>query len=585
MFINLDDLVAEIDDGNLSAVSFDGLPGATDTAIHRDKMVLTTAQKTADSGRFWAFYDVIPAIRAGCELHRAGVERADYSIGRRENAIDECDPIPADEVNSIPKPVAEFLARFGEDSGSVSAAIADIAAKRWVAGVGYLALIDETALADIETDVIGAKRSDLDTKRLLKDPATRWLVLSDQEIARVIGSENSKPKWQLTNYISADGQQRTRYIADSQIIVIELLKRHPRARHVFDTALRPLTGDCEALLALLRTVRVVANSQAASGILLLPHSTTTPRVRDAEGEQGGKSPSKALAEGLAAPLRDERSVGALLPVILTGPTGDALEQVRWIDLRRQFDKSISDLIDKYDRRIREGLDQQTDEVAGTADQNHWSAMQSANNQKDRYSGREAEAIASLITRGLLRPFLRAHGIIDEWRWGLIVDQSAIDSAQRQYLVLELAKLGVLSNAATLRELGFNAEDAAEIVAVSVGDTASTAPVTAPDKPMGLSALDGIGEAARLHLGVLLREKLGLIAGENDVNDLPPSEVVDVAAKHGLITVEQLDATGQLLRQDLLAELEKQECPPHFVHAICDELLAIWRANIMAHVDR
>ena len=582
MLIRLEDLISDIEE-DLAAAGNSVFPTATENATYRGKMVVDGASKTQNLAQYWAYYDVIPSIRAACELHRAGVMRADYAIGRRETPIEECEMIPEGEKANIPTELTQFLTKFGEDAGSIDAVIADIAAKQWVVGVGYYALIDENGLAGNEGDVSGVKRSDDDTRRLFVDETTRWLTLSDQEITRVMSADSKSFKWMLTDYLSRDGTCKTRYIGDADIIVIELPKRHPRSRRIYDTSLRPLAGDCEALLALLRTVRVIANSQAASGILMLPQSATTPRVRDSEsGEQrGGTSPTKALIDGITAPLKDERAVGALIPVLLTSSNAESLAQVRWIDLRRAFDKSISDLIDKYDRRIREGLDQQTDEVAGTADQNHWSAMQSANNQKDRYAGRAASEIAALITRGILRPFLRAMRVKDDWAWGLIVDESAIDSAQREWLVLRLAELGVLSAAATLRELGFDPDDASNTIDVQT-DNASDAPVSAPDKPEGLAALGeyrGLGEAARLHLGARLRSSLGVIAGDADIGDLPLSAVVDAAASQDLITITELEETENLLREDFLAAIG-EELPAHYVEAMADELLAVWRGNVL-----
>lgn len=582
MLVYLEDLIAEYQE-DLSVGNSPILPSATETATYRGKMIANGVSGTQNLAQYWNYYDLIPAIRAACELHRAGVMRADYAIGRRDTPINECEMVPKDEKHFIPKEVTQFLAKFGEDAGSIDAVMADIAAKQWVVGVGYYILVDETKLSTNESDVTGAQRSDEDTRRLFVDENTRWLALSDQEIERVATLDTTSHKWRLNNYLALDGTCKTRYVGDANIIVIELSKRHPRSRRIFDTALRSLAGDCEALLALLRTVRIIANSQAASGILVLPQSASTPRVRDSEsGEQrGGTSPTKALVDGITAPLKDERATGALIPVLLTSANAEALAQVRWIDLRRTFDKSISDLIDKYDRRIREGLDQQTDEVAGTADQNHWSAMQSANNQKDRYAGRAATEIAALVTRGILRPFLRAMRVKDDWAWGVIVDESAIDSAQREWLVLRLSELGVLSPAATLRELGFDPDDASNTIDVQT-ETVSDAPVSAPDKPEGLAALGdyrGLGEAARLHLGAQLRESLGVIAGDTDIGDLPLSAVVDAAASQNLITVAQLEETEALLRKDFLSAIG-EELPAHYAAPMADELLAIWRGNVL-----
>lgn len=556
---------------------------------------LSTTQSAANScGKWWDYYDAIPRIRSAAQIHQTEVKSATYSIGWRPDLLTPPEPLAAWDDNpdhTPPEPPAELgaaletLVTLGDDN--LNAAIGNIAIKRWVAGRSYLAAYLPAAACRTDTEAAtGLALMDDDRARaLLTDATLEWRILSDREIrSRVHGTHRV---WQIDGLAENDPSGQTgRWFAAGNIIVADLIRRHPARRNIPDTALRSLAGDCDALIALLKTVRIVANSQSAAGVMLVPntmvHQGDAQPEPGKDGRKGGPmSATKLLADSLTAPVKDEQAIGAFLPVVLKGPW-EQLRSVRWLEMRRSFDAALVTMIELYDRRISVGLDQQTEEVDGVADSNHWSAAEARSRQLDRWSGQEASDIAALVTRALIRPLLAAAGVTDAWQWSLVVDTSSMDTSRREWVVMELGKAGMMAPAAVLRELGFDPEDAVDSGAPSAPTNAgvSGGPTRAPEQEQQLGAL---ARAAEAMLGQSLTTELEAITGQSVT--IPPGDVargataagIDLAGDHAA-SLEAVTATVITEATRILTDTDG--LPAEMVSALAAQIAGEWRQNLL-----
>lgn len=558
-------------------------------------LVALNTQSAADGcGRWWDYYDAIPRIRSAAQIHQTEVKSATYSIGWRPDLLTAPAPLEAWDDNpdhTPPEPPAELgaaletLVALGDDS--LNAAIGNISIKRWVAGRCYLAAYLPAAACrtDSEASTGPSLMDDNRAREVLTDPTLQWRILSDREIrSRVHGTHRV---WQIDGLADNDPTGMTgRWFAAGNIIVADLIRRHPARRELPDTALRSLAGDCDALIALLKTVRIVANSQSAAGVMLIPntmvHQGDAKATDSGDGRSGPLSATKLLADSLTAPIKDEQAVGAFLPVVLKGPW-EQLRSVRWLEMRRSFDTALVTMIELYDRRISVGLDQQTEEVDGVADSNHWSAAEARSRQLDRWSGQEASDIAALVTRALIRPLLAAQGRDDAWQWALVVDTSSMDTARREWVVMELGKAGMMAPSAVLRELGFDPEDAVDTASAATTSTGVTGgPTRPPEQEQQLGAL---ARAAEAMLGQSLTAELEQITGQSV--SIPPGDVargataagIDLAGDHAA-SLEEVTATVVAEATRILADPENP-LPAEMVSALAGQIAGEWRANLLS----
>ena len=538
--------------------------------------------------RWWAYYDAIPRIRSAARIHETEVSSATFSIGWRPDLLTEPLPLAQWEgtEHTPPEPPAEVgaaletLVRIGGDS--VGVAIGDIATKRWVSGRCYLLAFvpeDGRRTESEATTTAAAAMDDERARQILTDPAVTWMVVSDQECrSRLHGGRRV---WQVDNLAEDDPTETSRWFAASNLIVADLIRRHPKRRSLPDTALRPLAGDCDALLALLKTVRIVANSQASAGILTIPSTMENQGVDRAEdgARQGPKKAAQLLADSLTAAVKSETARGAFLPLVLKGPW-EQLRAIRWIEMRRNFDSALVQLIELYDQRIAVGLDQQTEETSGVQDSNHWSAAEARSRQLDRWSGRDAADVASLVTRAMIRPILAAHGHTDAWQWSLVVDTSSMDTAREQWMVMELGSQGLMKASAVLRLLGFDPDDAVE-AATPAGDASTAgAPTAAPEQQQQLGQL---ARAAQAMLGESLARELEAITAQPI--DIPPADLARMASAAGIDLdgdhrVHLDEVTGIVLREAARI-LGEDGQPDDITQALATQLAAEWRAALLA----
>lgn len=167
---------------------------------------------------------------------------------------------------------------------------------------------------------------------------------------------------------------------------------------------------CEEFLLLSRGVRARARSRIPAGLFALPQGTTlrppTP-LRDDDTDGPEMSPEELLLEVMTAPIEDEASAAALVPILAFLP------QDVWKDFSRDkfvsFDRPMDKETLEERRTIREWILQSlnfpVESVTGVADLNHWNAWQVWGSQFPLYTEPTVQLAVHGLTTAFLRPML------------------------------------------------------------------------------------------------------------------------------------------------------------------------------------
>ena len=576
--LSIDDLVAASSDAAAFAAFVpaggERRPYGLSAAGLSEGEAVKVGDAVSDTTPLWNAYDRLPEIHTAGQIHQSEVASAVVQIGWRTDVLSPPKTLEdweaEGEPKEVPKQLEDLLAKIAVIAGDgIGETIAQIALQRWISGRSYLACYDPADLKNSEWDTSTRTLDDDRIREILTSDTSIWEVLSDYECSRTKTSAG-KAIWKIRG---AGKDNADAFLGAGDVVIVDMRRRHPKSRVVGDTALRPLQGDCDALLALMRTVRVVAASQTIAGVMLLPREVDA--VAQTTAAKGERVPAvlQRFTDAMSSALQDEKSGGAFIPLVLTG-SAEAVAAAKWLDLRRSFDQALVALMELYAKRIATGLDQQTDELSGTGDTNHWSAAEARTRQLDRWSGRDAQQITGLITRGVIGPFLRAVGLADQaGHWTLMVDKSSIDESRRDWLVVQLATAGIMRPDAALQILGFDPADAPSVQAVAGSDVSTAqAPTTTPEQQQQLSV---VANAAQILLGERLAADLADLTAE-DVRDLVPSRVAsDAVSVLPDEDRQQALAEMQTWVEHKALEVFSQTAEGELAAALAREYAAVW----------
>jgi hypothetical protein len=150
---------------------------------------------------------------------------------------------------------------------------------------------------------------------------------------------------------------------------------HPRYRLLADSPMRAMLEDCESLMIMRRMIRSVGRSRLAGrGILKVPDGLSLKVPNDDNDDPLSDPFMAGLAEAMMAPITDEGSSSAVVPIVVRG-SADALKELQHLDLSSAFDAEASKTREELIGIIATSFDLPKEVVQGIVDLNHWSAWQ------------------------------------------------------------------------------------------------------------------------------------------------------------------------------------------------------------------
>lgn len=204
----------------------------------------------------------------------------------------------------------------------------------------------------------------------------------------------------------------------AEAMVARLWQPDPDYGQLADSSLRGVLASCRLLNVLDRGLNAQGLSRIGAGILAVPNELFTLQ----NGTDGKTMTLTGLADDLmdamVTPTSDDGHPGSVTPMLVSG-AADKLEQLRHIDLGRQFDEKTVEIIEKQIRRIAQGLPVPAEVVTGYADLNHWTGWLVSEEALKQIEPLVV-TLCWALTVGYLRPSLEAAGVPAEWVSRLMV---------------------------------------------------------------------------------------------------------------------------------------------------------------------
>ena len=208
---------------------------------------------------------------------------------------------------------------------------------------------------------------------------------------------------------------------------------------------------------------------AGAGILLMPSEMTfpaPPAIDDPDNPQAihkqandAESLMEVLQDTMATAIEDRSDASALVPIVITAPA-DAIDAVKHMTFWSELDQHAIELRSEAIRRLGLGMDMPPEVLQGSADSNHWAAWQADEAAIKSHTEPLLKIITTSLSRGYLRPLLRAEGFPEADHYAIGSDTSEMRlRPNRSKEALELYNLGELSGSALRRETGFDDSDA------------------------------------------------------------------------------------------------------------------------------
>lgn len=255
-------------------------------------------------------------------------------------------------------------------------------------------------------------------------------------------------------------------VEDKKAVAYRLWRRHPRFSALADSSMEGVLDLCEELVLLTRAVRARARSRTAgAGVLFLDNRITpTPPDPGPDDDPLGDPFIEDLTEAMTAPINDEGTAGAVVPLIARC---DVPEGMRLQDL--VYHLQIVDPTQLYPetglryeciQRIAIGLDMPAEILTGLMDANHWTAWLIDEQSWKAYLQPVAMQLVDDLTSAYLAPYLKTQGVKDWTKYRVAYDATdIINHPDRTKDAKDAHDANVIGDEALRETLGFVEEDA------------------------------------------------------------------------------------------------------------------------------
>lgn len=368
----------------------------------------------------WGYYDTVPEYRSGCDWVGNSLSRARLAVYYKGQPTQ--DQLALDALYSLfggPEGQEEMLRLLGINYS--------------VAGEAFL---------------VGSP-----SKEGPSEPDD-WRVVASVEVQGTSTGTN----------ITVEGED----LAPDEL-AIRIWKAHARLGDEANSpsrAVLPILAEVEKLT---QVIDAQADSRLTSaGILWVPSEMELPTVTITTGQDNGEESSNVELDGadglynqlvqiasIAIEKRD--SAAAKVPIVISAP-GEFLEKIQHTEFWSGFDEHVKTLRDEAIRRIAVGLDMPPEVLTGTAEVNHWGAWQIEEASIKQYTEPLLNLITTSLSKGYLRPVLKAWGVKDPENYAFHADTAQMRlRPNRSKEAVELWDRGVLNTRTMLVENGFDPE--------------------------------------------------------------------------------------------------------------------------------
>lgn len=241
---------------------------------------------------------------------------------------------------------------------------------------------------------------------------------------------------------------------------VRIWRPHPRFYHLADSNMRAALPVARELDLVNRHIMSQYLSRLASaGLIVMPTEATFP-VREEFADQPDPMMSEFI-EICAEAIKTPGTAAGVVPIFIKVPK-EVADVIRHVDFTLKIDEKIIEKRNSAIQRLASKLDVPTEVITGMGDVNHWTAWQLDEGALKTHIAPMAEIICDSLTRGYLRPRMKASG-------------ASADEIARAVVWYDMSELAVrpdksanakdaydrieISGSAYRREGGFDEDDA------------------------------------------------------------------------------------------------------------------------------
>lgn len=350
-----------------------------------DELIRATTVNRRGDAEAWRFYDVIGEVHFGLSSAARECSRAVLKAVRWSG------PKSHKDVRGMPR---DLVAALRSKNGGQAQLISSFYLNRKITGDGFL---------------LGYEEDGFDWFDFC---STSEILRPDQgKTAAERGGTKIKRKRSRLSSTNGNGAAGEEEYNLADIILSRIWTPHPQFSDDADSALKALSGICEELDLLTRSLKAKITSRLAmAGLLYL-----STNLQIAVPERPSDAPDRISDDPLVDYLHrlmmqailqpDEPS--AVIPIILRGPQGDLDQMISWITMEREVFKTDIEQRNELIRRVMAGLDLRPEQIEGFSDSNHWSAWSTQDVHLKVDVAPDLEALCWALTTDYLWPQLTA----------------------------------------------------------------------------------------------------------------------------------------------------------------------------------
>jgi hypothetical protein len=277
-------------------------------------------------------------------------------------------------------------------------------------------------------------------------------VRAGEYVWEIVGTEEITDNGGTWSVIYENGRTVTLEEDDT---VIRIWMPHPRNRFNAFSLSKSALPILREIIGYDLHIQAQQDSRlTGNGLMLFPAEMS---IKPPQGWDVGTDPSTSdivtsIFMDAASMSKEVRGTAEGQVPISMSPPGEFIDKIRHIKFWTEFDDKVVDSRNKSLVRLATTIDLPKEVVTGTGDMNRWGAWQVEESSIKVHIEPKLEMLAALITREYLQPVTEDDTLV------VTVDTAVLRlRPNRSKEALELNDRGILGDAATLRETGFDPE--------------------------------------------------------------------------------------------------------------------------------
>lgn len=400
--------------------------------------------------RALTYYDLVGEVKAAANFHGNGLSNLELFAAEKQVGKDgKIEIVPTENEQAVMQ-----LERIQDPGGGRSNLLSAYGRLRFLIGECYLLCTNPDGEQE-QWEMLSP-----DELRIMGDQYLRYKApsLGAEELHAVEGDPEDPSSWEVIGRRAQPGGAAARGTA----LAFRLWKRHPRYSALADSSMQGVLELCEELLLLTQAVRARARSRlAGSGILYIPEEVSPAPLEPVGDEDALEDPFlRDLIEAMTAPITDEGSAGAVVPLIVRGPGEQSknVTHLQLVDPTQLYPET--GLRRECIERFAIGIDMPSEQLTGLEDSNHWTAWIIDEQTWKAHLQPAAQSLCDDLTAGFFVPTLRAAGVPNPENFVVAYDAAAvINHPNRGAVALDLNKVGAVGWEAVREANGFDPSDA------------------------------------------------------------------------------------------------------------------------------